>query len=76
MTPWYTGPWGWSGMAFMVVMMLLFWGGLLAVILTVLRHPLFARPRASDAERILAERLARGEIDEEEYQRRKAALQR
>ncbi|WP_052407953.1 SHOCT domain-containing protein [Allokutzneria albata] len=60
----------------MIVMMLVFWGGLLAVILTVLRHPRFTRSRLTDAERILAERLARGEIDEEEYRRRKATLQR
>ncbi|WP_246843268.1 SHOCT domain-containing protein [Allokutzneria sp. NRRL B-24872] len=74
MTPWHTGPWGWSGMVFMIVMMLLFWGGLLTVILTVLRHPRFTRHRLTEAERILAERLARGEIDEDEYKRRTATL--
>jgi putative membrane protein len=36
-----------------------------------------AEPRGpAGAERILAERLARGEIDTEEYERRRAALQR
>jgi putative membrane protein len=73
--PWWYGPgWHWSGFLFMIVMMVLFWGGLIAVILTVLRHPRFARSRPNEAERILAERLARGEIDDEEYRRRREIL--
>ncbi|MFB9907633.1 SHOCT domain-containing protein [Allokutzneria oryzae] len=75
MTPWYAvSGWNWTGLLFMIVMMLLFWGSVLAVILTALRHPRFVRPRQTEAERILAERLARGEIDQEEYQRRRSTL--
>ncbi|SDM72888.1 SHOCT domain-containing protein [Allokutzneria albata] len=79
MGPWY-GPepgyseWGWPGFLFMIVSMVVFWGGLLAVVLTVLRHLRLADPPRREAERILAERLARGEIDEEEYRHRRETL--
>lgn len=64
--PWYYGS---SFMWLMPLTMLLFWGGLIVVVVLVLRHFRIATPRHADAERILGERLARGEIDENEYTR-------
>ncbi|WP_232376579.1 SHOCT domain-containing protein [Amycolatopsis aidingensis] len=70
---------GWLGWILMIVAMVLFWGGLVTVIVLLLRRlarpdrtP--AAPEAEPAEGILAARFARGEIDEEEYRRRRAAL--
>ena len=64
----------WVGFLFMIVSTVVFWGGLIAVVLVVLRHPRFARSHSREAERILSERLARGEIDDEEYRRRRDTL--
>jgi putative membrane protein len=76
----YGDQWGTVGWIVMAVLMLLFWGGVVAVVLTLFRR----RPtgdassirRHEDAERILSERFARGEIDEEEFTARRAALRR
>ena len=79
----YVGP-GW--LLVMAVMMLVFWGGLAWLLVTVIRKggpvrhdhaagsdatPLAGRP---DPEQILHERLAHGEIDIDEYQQRIDAL--
>lgn len=69
--------WGWAAMT---ISMLLFWAVL--VLGAVLLYRAVSRPsdggRAEPLrvtpEQLLAERFARGEIDEEEYQRRLAAL--
>lgn len=66
------GGWGWGGWLAATAMMLIFWGGLAAVVLLALRRP--GDGHTSEPERILAERFARGEIDEDEYQRRRRAL--
>lgn len=57
-----------------VVMMLLFWGGLFAVVVVVLRHFTSSSFRQRHAEELLAERLARSEIDETEYTKRRDIL--
>ncbi|MEU9997495.1 SHOCT domain-containing protein [Streptomyces sp. NPDC050848] len=69
--------WGWFAMS---AGMVLFWGLLITVAVMLLRtldraveRPSGFRP-ATPAEQILGERLARGEIDDEEYRRRLAAL--
>lgn len=68
---------GWIAMA---LVMILFWGGVVAVIVVFARRSHFdpgaanLRPAHHDAERILHERFARGEIDETEYLARRAAL--
>ena len=84
---WYSsGMSGW-GYALMTVSMILFWGAVIFGIVMLVRY--FGRscqppaePRSPHSlesprppERLLAERFARGEIDEEEYQRRLAVLQ-
>jgi putative membrane protein len=70
---------GWGFMAFGWIFMVLFWVFLIAgavwLVLTVTGQA--GRRQADDrgsAERILDERLARGEIDVDEYKARKAAI--
>ncbi|GAA3047313.1 SHOCT domain-containing protein [Streptomyces roseofulvus] len=69
--------WGWFAMS---AGMVLFWGLLITAAVMLFRtldraadRPARARP-VTTAERILGERLARGEIDEEEYRRRLTVL--
>lgn len=62
------GAWLW------ITWMVLFWGGLLATaVYFIRRRPahLDAGPPADD---VLAERYARGEIDDDEYRRRRSVL--
>lgn len=75
---WY-GDWGIGGWLVMALMMLLFWGGVVTVVILLVRG---ARPGPwgpygpshDDPERILNERFARGEIDATEFNERRAAL--
>ena len=84
---WYgSGMSGW-GYALMTVSMILFWGAVIFGIVMLVRHfgrngqpPAEPRPPQSlespqSPERLLAERFARDEIDEEEYRQRLAVLQ-
>jgi len=78
---WYgSGMSGW-GYALMTVSMVLFWGAVIVGIVALVRH--FGRggqqtpaPPSTPAspEQLLAERFARGEIDDEEYRQRLAVL--
>jgi putative membrane protein len=84
---WYDGGWGWGGWLVMAVIMVLFWGLVIAG-LVALVHYLTATHRSHHqagppaesgqgsrrAEDLLAERFARGEIDDDEYKRRLALL--
>jgi putative membrane protein len=68
---WYYGtPMGWGGFSMMTLTMLVFWGGLIALAVVLLRHP----TRANSATRILEERLAKGDIDTEEFERVRRTL--
>jgi putative membrane protein len=53
---------------------LLVWGALIGVAVWAIRR--FTGPTRGDAARILEERFARGEIDAEEFQRRRLLLER
>ena len=63
---------GWAG-----VLMMLFWvfviAGVVWLVLVAAR-PQIGATRGDDALRILEERLARGEIDAEEFRTRRAAI--
>jgi putative membrane protein len=69
----------WGAWILMIIAMLVFWGALAWIIVTLLRHrgshsdprPVPPSGASPDARRILDERLARGDIEEEEYKRRR-----
>jgi putative membrane protein len=77
---WGQGMSGW-GYALMSVSMVLFWGVVILGIVALVRYlGRSSRPAGGagmprpSAEQVLAERFARGEIDEQEYQSRLATL--
>jgi putative membrane protein len=78
---WYGGGMGGWGFVLMAVTTLVFWGLLIAGGIAVFRY-LNRRPvnpgsggeTRPTPDQLLAERFARGEIDEEEYRRRLDAL--
>ena len=63
-------------------MMVVFWGGLVALVVFLVRGSGASRSEGeekrsrSDAREILAERFARGEISEEEFEQRRRVLER
>lgn len=68
--------WFWGAL-----MMVVFWGGLAAVVVFAARgfgarSPREEKPRGPNAREILAERYARGEISEDEFEQRQRVLQR
>ncbi len=78
----HNGDWGWGGWLLMSLTMLAFlalvaWGVFLVWRSTTQSHLLDkaqATPARQSADQILAERLARGEIDADEYRIRSEAL--
>ncbi len=75
------GGWGWDHMIPGAFMMILFWGGLIAVIFLAIRwfggrssQGATETASGSNALEILEERFARGEIDKEEFEERKRVL--
>ena len=72
--------WGWTHMLTGLFLMVLFWGGLIALVFLAIRWlgsgrgPESAREPARRAVDILEERFARGEIDKQEFLDRKAQL--
>jgi putative membrane protein len=74
---WGWNGWNWWGWALMSLSMIAFWGLVIWGIVALFRRSGDSgheRPERSDPERILAERFARGEIEEEEYHRRLQTL--
>jgi putative membrane protein len=72
---WYDGAWGWGAWLAMTAGMLAFWGLVIWAILALVRSSTSdVSRRAATPEQILAERFARGEIDEDDYRRRLTAL--
>lgn len=72
---WY-GDWGWGGWLWSGLMMLAFLATIAAVVVVLLRRT-GSDSRGEDRRdpaRILDERFARGEIDEEEYRARRKVL--
>jgi putative membrane protein len=76
---WGNGMGGWS-MALMIVSNLLFWGLVIAGVVALVRytsrgpHPAAPFEQRPTPQQLLAERFARGEIDEDEYTRRLQVL--
>ena len=65
---WWGGDWGWGAWLIMTLMMLAFWALVIWAVLSVARSSGSGR---DSGEAILAERFARGEIDENEYRHRR-----
>jgi len=73
--------WGWGGWILMTLVMVVFWSLVITAIVLAIRyltggsHPNQASPSsARAAEDVLAERFARGEIDDDEYRQRMTTL--
>jgi putative membrane protein len=75
---WWNNAMSWSGWIVMPLTMVAFWALVIVVVLAIFRGDRDNRPpRATgrrDADQILDERFARGEIDIEEYRDRQDAL--
>jgi putative membrane protein len=67
----YGTPMGWGGFAMMALGMIAFWSVLLTVVVILLRR---RDEHGGSALRILDERLARGEIDTDEFDRVRKTL--
>ncbi len=79
MMGWYGNGIGGWGYFLMAIGMALFWGAVIFGIVALVRHGRAQRrepaePPAPEPERLLAERFARGEIDEDEYIQRLTSL--
>lgn len=75
----YPGTMGWAGWAGgigMLVLMLLTLAAVVSLVVVLARRGPQPPTPADTARRILDERFARGEIDQEEYERRRDALTR
>lgn len=82
MDDWSGHGWGVGAWIVMALVMIVFWGGLAAIVVAILRRPATAhgveplKPPHHEAERILNDRFAHGDIDEAEFKARRAALRR
>jgi putative membrane protein len=65
---------GWGAWLPMTLMMLVVWGGLIALVVWAVRGTGRPSEPRNDAESILEERFARGEIDADELASRRKAL--
>ncbi|MGF1645911.1 MAG: SHOCT domain-containing protein [Kineosporiaceae bacterium] len=77
MGPWWHGDGSWWSWIFMLVWVMLFWTLVIVGIVVSVRVVQGGPRRGSSApaaEQILAERFARGEIDENEFRSRREAL--
>ena len=80
MMGWYGGGWGVGAWIAMSLMIVVFWGGLAALVVWLVRgsrneHPVDGAADPTErSEEVLAERFARGEIDEAEFLHRRDVL--
>ena len=82
MMMWYSGgDWGWGSWILMTVAMVVFWAALITGAVLAVRYAVSGRGADTNAaalstraEELVAQRYARGEIDEDEYHRRVALL--
>ena len=66
--------WGWGGGLMMSLVMIAFWGFVAWAIVSLVRGSSRHGQSVRTPENTLAERFARGEIDEDEYDKRLTAL--
>lgn len=72
---WGSGPAGWAGWLAMTLTMVAFWGIVIAIVVWAVRQFRPGPSEDSDALSILRQRFARGEIDREEFEERRAILE-
>ena len=78
MMMWFGSNGGWGGWLLMTIAMVLFWALIITAVVLIVRYLVSQRLTGTSAvsartpEEVLAERYARGEIDDDEYQRRLA----
>lgn len=70
---WWHDNWGWGAWLAMTATMLVVWALGIGALVSLLRSNSGARRRPTP-EDVLAERFPRGEIDEEEYRKRRELL--
>jgi putative membrane protein len=70
----WNGGWSWWAWCLMGGMMLIFWGIVAWVIVTLVRTNRQPPTTSRAPEDILSERYARGEIEHDEYEQRRAVL--
>ena len=79
---WYDGGWGWGAWLGGSLMMVVFWGLVAWVVVTLVRHSNATNREPTsdagpgDAMAVLERRFAAGEIDEDEFRRRRDVLRR
>ena len=79
---WNGGGWGWGAWVFMAVMMVLFWSAIVVGAVMIVRYtrdrhnpsPPAVTDDRDPAIRVLDDRFARGEIDADEYTKRRDLL--
>lgn len=76
MMGWYGDGVGWVGWIMMTLVMIIFWGSLIlgGVALFSGRRRSGSSDLGADPQRLLDERFARGDIDAEDYERRRGLL--
>jgi putative membrane protein len=80
MMMWFGSNGGWGGWLLMTIAMVLFWALIITAVVLIVRYLVSQRLTGTSAvsartpEEVLAERYARGEIDDDEYRRRLALL--
>jgi putative membrane protein len=66
--PWWTSGYGWPWALLWLGFAVLFWGGLIAILVWAVRSAATPRRRPDTAMEVLARRLAAGEISRDEYE--------
>jgi uncharacterized membrane protein len=66
--PWWSNGYGWPWALLWLGFAVLFWGGLIAILVWAVRSATAPRRRPDNAMEVLARHLAAGEISQEEYE--------
>jgi uncharacterized membrane protein len=73
--PWWNSGYGWPWAFLWLGFAILFWGGLIAILVWAVRSATAPRQRPDSAMEVLGRRLATGEISQEEYEHIKRLLE-